>query len=60
MATFPHDYQSTQGKVVIRVDDSWYDVTAWRRNHPGGVEIIDKFHNQDATEAFYSLHGKAA
>ena len=57
---FPHDYKSPLAKCVIRVDDSWYDCTAWRHSHPGGAEIVDKFHNADATDAFYSLHSEEA
>jgi len=58
--TYPHNYNSPLNKVVIRVDDLWYDCTAWRHSHPGGAQIIDQFHNADATDAFYSLHSKEA
>lgn len=58
--TFPHDYKSPLAKCVIRVDDSWYDVTAWRHSHPGGAQIIDQFHDADATDAFYALHSEEA
>ena len=58
--TFPHDYKSPLAKCVVRVDDSWYDVSAWRHSHPGGAEIMDKFHNADCTDAFYSLHSEEA
>jgi len=56
----PHNYQSTQPKCIVRIGESWYDCTAWRHSHPGGAELLDKFHQQDATEAFYSLHSQEA
>lgn len=56
----PHDYKTTLPKCVVRVDEGWYDCTAWRQSHPGGAELIDKFHQQDATDAFYAIHSKEA
>lgn len=58
--TYPHQYTSPLSKCVIRVDDHWYDVTAWRHSHPGGAQIIDQFHNANCTDAFYSLHSEEA
>ncbi|CUI15334.1 delta-8 fatty acid desaturase-like protein, putative [Bodo saltans] len=55
-----HEYKSTLPKCVIRVDDGWYDCTAWRGSHPGGAELVDKFHQQDATDAFYAIHSDEA
>jgi fatty acid desaturase len=57
---FPHQYQSPLQKCVVRIDDAWYDCTAWRHSHPGGAEIVDRFNNTDATDAFYSLHSAGA
>lgn len=57
---FPHDYKSPLQKCVIRIDDDLYDVSHWKAKHPGGAEIIDQFHNADATEAFYGVHSKKA
>jgi len=58
--TYPHYYKTTLPKCVIRVDDGWYDCTAWRHSHPGGAELIDKFHQMDATDPFYALHSDEA
>lgn len=58
--TFPHDYKTSLEKCIVRVDDGWYDCTQWRHSHPGGAELIDKFHQMDATDAFYALHSKEA
>lgn len=58
--THPSRYQSPLPKCVMRVDDNWYDCTAWRKSHPGGAQLCDDFHEMDATDAFYSLHSKEA
>jgi fatty acid desaturase len=58
--TQPYEYQSPLPKCNIRIGDSWYDCTAWRHSHPGGAELLDKFHLQDATDAFFSLHSAEA
>jgi cytochrome b involved in lipid metabolism len=60
MATFPHDYKTTMQKVVISIDGFDYDVSSWRHHHPGGVELLDQMHEQDATDTFYALHSKEA
>ena len=60
MATFPHDYVSSTQKCVISIDGQSYDVFSWRGTHPGGAELLDLFHNMDATDVFYALHSKEA
>jgi cytochrome b involved in lipid metabolism len=57
---FPHHYKITKEKCVVRIDDKEYDVSAWRKYHPGGAEILDLYHLRDATEAFYAFHSKEA
>jgi fatty acid desaturase len=37
-----------------------YDVTAFRDSHPGGAELLDLYHNADATDVFYAFHSKKA
>jgi len=60
MATFPHDYKTPLPSCRILIDDQWYDCTSWRHKHPGGAELIDDFHNKDATDVFYAFHSKEA
>lgn len=60
MSTFPHDYKTELPRCVIRVDDLMYDVTSFRDSHPGGAEIMDLYHNADATDVFYAFHSKKA
>jgi len=47
-------------KLVLRIDDKLYDLTAWKTQHPGGVTILEELNGGDATDVFYSLHSKAA
>lgn len=58
--TFPYEYHTTAPKCVVRIGDAWYDCTAWRNSHPGGAELLDKFHERDGTDVFYALHSQEA
>jgi len=44
----------------MRIDDEWYDLTHWKKSHPGGPLILEQMHGNDATDAFYSLHSAEA
>jgi len=46
--------------MKVCIDNEWYELSKWAPSHPGGEEIIGKFANQDATDAFMSLHSKDA
>ncbi|EDQ91338.1 uncharacterized protein MONBRDRAFT_6483 [Monosiga brevicollis MX1] len=46
--------------MKICIDQEWYDLTKWAKYHPGGVRILERFDNQDATDHFYSLHSTDA
>ena len=39
-----------KGRLNIRIDDEWYDMTNWRAAHPAGAHWIDAYKNSDATE----------
>ena len=46
-----------KGRLNIRIDDDWYDLTNWRAAHPAGTHWIDAYNNSDATEVTTSyLH----
>ena len=47
----------TQLKTIIIIDDNLFDVTKYKKNHPGGSKILEKYHNKDATEAFNNIRG---
>eukprot|EP00730_Choanoeca_flexa_P000371 TRINITY_DN10171_c0_g1_i4.p1 TRINITY_DN10171_c0_g1~~TRINITY_DN10171_c0_g1_i4.p1 ORF type:complete len:387 (+),score=90.91 TRINITY_DN10171_c0_g1_i4:1156-2316(+) len=46
--------------MKICIDQEWYDLTKWAKYHPGGIKILERFDNQDATDHFYSLHSEKA
>ena len=47
-------------RLRIAIDNTWYDLTHWQKQHPGGASILQHLNNQDATDAFYSLHSTDA
>jgi fatty acid desaturase len=48
------------GRLRLKLNDRWYDLTQWQHQHPGGHEILQHLNNLDATDAFYSLHSEEA
>jgi len=49
-----------RGRLNVRIDDAWYDLTNWRAAHPAGTHWIDAYNNSDATEVMYGFHSDAA
>lgn len=49
-----------EGKLNVRINDEWYDLTRWRIAHPAGTHWIDAFNNSDATEVMWGFHSDAA
>lgn len=43
--------------ICIKIDDHWFDVTEYSNKHPGGHQILIKYHLKDATEAFNEIRG---
>lgn len=43
-------------KLVLEIHGIRYDLTAFASTHPGGSSILYKFNNEDATEAYDSIH----
>ena len=39
---------------VLTIQGKSYNMTAWAKSHPGGNTILEKFHNKDATKAFFA------
>lgn len=56
--TTPSTDPSTTTHMLI--DDYWYDLTYWKKSHPGGPLILEQMNGNDATDAFYSLHSDEA
>jgi fatty acid desaturase len=46
----------SRGRLNVRIDDKWYDLTNWRAAHPAGAHWIDAYNNSDATEVMYGFH----
>lgn len=44
-------------KTIIIIDDHYFDVTDYLKDHPGGQKILKKFHLKDATDAFNQIKG---
>jgi len=41
---------------IIIIDGLTLDVASWARSHPGGVAVLRKFHNKNATRDFRAAH----
>ena len=51
----------TEEECILLIDGKRYNMTAWAKAHPGGVNVLRKFHNKDASKAFHaSAHSSAA
>jgi len=51
---------SSDKKIKIVIDNKLYDLTNFGKVHPGGKEILENFHDCDATDYFYLLHSNKA
>lgn len=52
---------ASEEPCVLFIDGQAYNLTAWAKAHPGGVKVLRKFHNKDATKAFHAAaHSQAA
>lgn len=55
------DDQKCRTSLDIRIHGKWYDLSGWRRAHPGGEHWLDYYDGRDATEvmdAFHSVKGR--
>jgi len=43
--------------IIIKIDDHWFDVTEYSNKHPGGKQVLMKYHMKDATEVFNEIRG---
>lgn len=46
-----------QQKIIIKIDDHYFDVTDYAEKHPGGKRILQKYHMKDATLSFNGIKG---
>jgi len=40
----------------VRIHDTWYDLSGWRKAHPAGAHWIDWYDGRDATEVMDGFH----
>ena len=48
---------NSQEKIIIIIDDHYFDVTEYAKTHPGGIRILKKFHLKDSTDEFNKIKG---
>lgn len=44
-------------KIIIIIDEYYFDVTEYAKSHPGGKRILKKYHLKDATDEFNAIKG---
>ena len=42
--------------IYVCIDDHWFDLTNFK-DHPGGYEMLRKYHMKDATDEFNDIKG---
>jgi delta8-fatty-acid desaturase len=47
---------SNEHRLLIAIENYWYDVSRFSRVHPGGEEVLQHFIADDATQPFLALH----
>ncbi len=47
---------SVEDKIYIKIENHWFDLTNYDK-HPGGKDILKKFHLKDATNDFNLIKG---
>mmetsp|Transcript_3948 Transcript_3948/g.5079 ORF Transcript_3948/g.5079 Transcript_3948/m.5079 type:complete len:446 (+) Transcript_3948:180-1517(+) len=48
------------GRLHVAIGDVWYDMTGWRKAHPGGEHWIDMYDERDATDIMTAFHSDEA
>jgi cytochrome b involved in lipid metabolism len=43
--------------INIKIYNKWYNVTSFKKIHPGGEKILRKYNNKDASLIFSSIDG---
>ena len=55
--THPQKNKLIENQTIIIIDGYLFNVTKYKKLHPGGSKILEKFHYKDATEAFNNIRG---
>jgi cytochrome b involved in lipid metabolism len=45
-----------KNNIYVKIDNHWFDLTDYK-THPGGQEILKKYHCRNATEFFNNIKG---
>ena len=43
---------SIDDERIITINDAQYNLTPWANAHPGGMQVLRRFHGKDATAGF--------
>jgi len=46
----------SSSKIHVKIDEHWFDLSSYN-NHPGGYQILKKYHLKDATQDFNRIRG---
>lgn len=52
------DEEQCRTSLDVRIHGQWYDLSGWRRAHPGGAHWIDWYDGRDATEVMDAFHSQ--
>lgn len=50
------DEERCQTSLDVRIHNTWYDLSGWRKAHPAGPHWIDWYDGRDATEVMDAFH----
>lgn len=39
---------------ILHIQGKSYNMTEWAKSHPGGSKVLERFHDKDATKAFFA------
>ncbi|GKY91510.1 hypothetical protein MPSEU_000123200 [Mayamaea pseudoterrestris] len=54
------DDQNCRTSLDVRIHNTWYDLSGWRKAHPAGTHWIDWYDGRDATEVMDGFHSDRA
>lgn len=52
------DEEQCRTSLDIRIHNTWYDLSGWRKAHPGGEFWLDWYDGRDATEVMDAFHSE--
>ena len=55
-ASAPATSAPAAAAIVIKIDGTWYDASAWASKHPGGEHTLKWVHGFDVTALYHSIH----